>query len=117
MPYKFFYIPVPWSGDAEAELNAFLKRHAIQSIDRELVTLDGQAGWTFSIAYNEGGGDAQKRKSGPDYREVLNAADFDVFSQLRQLRKRFAEEQQVPRGPAQHPVPTLRAKSRGPVGE
>lgn len=97
MPYKFFYVPALWPEHAEAELNAFLKRHAVQSVDRELVIENGQAGWSLCVAYLEKNtADPSKRKPGVDYREVLNPTDFDVFSELRRLRKQIAEQQQIP---------------------
>jgi superfamily II DNA helicase RecQ len=97
--YKFFYIPVRSPADAEAELNAFLARHTVQTVDRQFIAAGEHSAWSLCVVYDEArepGGQHNRRKGGIDYREVLDASDFDVFSELRRLRKRLAEEQAVP---------------------
>ncbi len=37
MPFKFFIVPIQDSGNAEAELNAFLRGKKILSVDRRWV--------------------------------------------------------------------------------
>jgi len=101
MEYKFFHIPALWPADGEAALNAFLARHAIQTVDRQFISAGSQSAWSLCVAYeprlsSDGVKQTKARKGSIDYREVLSANDFDVFSELRRLRKQRAEEQAVP---------------------
>ena len=98
MPYKFFYIPAQWPESAEAELNAFLAKHAVQSVDKYFHCESSVCGWYLSVAYQNTSQDTAKprRRSGIDYREVLNDDDFEVFDELRRLRKQLSEELAVP---------------------
>ncbi|NOZ53457.1 MAG: hypothetical protein GXP08_10020 [Gammaproteobacteria bacterium] len=98
MQYKFFYIPAHWPADAEAEVNSFLTGHAIQTVDRQFISAGKQSGWSLCVVYELSSkqNPSLRKKGSIDYREVLDAADFDVYAELRRLRKRLAEEQAVP---------------------
>ena len=99
MAYRFFYVPARSPEPAETELNDFLLRHRVQTVDRQFVAAGEHSAWCLCVAYDEtrdGESRARRTKGGIDYREVLAPADFDVYSELRRLRKRLAEEQAVP---------------------
>lgn len=98
MQYKFFYIPAHWPADAEAEVNSFLTGHAIQTVDRQFISAGEQSGWSLCVVYELSSkqNPSLRKKGSIDYREVLDAADFDVYAELRRLRKQLAEEQAVP---------------------
>lgn len=102
MALQFFSIPVRYPDDATQALNGFLRQHHVLSVDRHLIADGANSVWTVCVEYHPG------RSSGPhsagtvsskskvDYREVLNAEDFAVFAQLRQLRKELAAVEAVP---------------------
>ena len=98
MPYRIFTIPVHGGNAATEELNAFLAGHRIAQVDREFVADGGNSQWTFCVSYL--GDDARPGKPGKppkvDYREVLNEADFALFSKLRMVRKQIADGEGVP---------------------
>ncbi len=92
------------SGEAEAELNRFLASHRVASVDRQWVS-DGQhSAWALCVTYvgasgattPASAGTSRSSKRSVDYREVLSAEDFEVFSNLRTLRKQAAEREGVP---------------------
>lgn len=87
-----------WPDEAETELNQFLASHAIQMVDRSFYSDSGDAGWCLCVAYDENPVQtgARRKRSAVDYREVLPPADFDVFSELRNLRKSLAQQQGIP---------------------
>lgn len=102
MQLRFFQIPVD-GGAAEEELNKFLRSHRVLRIDREMTRRESSPAWAVSVEYLEGAGPSastsgtrrsEERKV--DYKEVLNTADFSVFSELRELRKSLAEAEGVP---------------------
>lgn len=99
MAFRVFAIPTGDDGRAAEELNAFLRRVRVLSVQKALLP-DGSA-WSFCIdfaehdtpARSEGG---RARPPKVDYREVLSPEDFEVFARLRAERKATAEAQGVP---------------------
>ena len=82
-------------GDAEEEMNRFLRSAKVVSIDRQLV--QPESCWSFCVTYldrNTVSGCDHKEKV--DYRSVLDESSFAVFSQLRAIRKHLAEVDAVP---------------------
>ena len=101
MALRFFTVPVSDSAVSEAELNGFLACHKILSIDRQLVVLGLNSFWAICVDYLNGpaGGTAplaNLSRSRVDYKTILSAAEFDVFSRLRQLRKDLSQVEAVP---------------------
>jgi superfamily II DNA helicase RecQ len=101
MQLKMFSIPALDPGDAVEEMNVFLRTHRILSLDRRLVGADATAFWAVSVEYLERGAEGTgvngaRSKDKVDYKEVLNPADFAVFSKLRELRKAIAEKEAIP---------------------
>jgi len=99
MQYAPFLLPLH-SGSAEQdELNRFLRGKRIIQTRKELVTTDGASHWAILVEYLENpeksSGD-QQIKNKVDYKEILNAADFSLFSKLREVRKKLAEDNGLP---------------------
>ena len=99
LQYASFLIPLyPDSAEQEV-LNRFLRGHRIVQTRKELATTDGVSGWAVLVEYldsPEKGGGEQQIKGKVDYKEILNAADFSLFSKLREIRKKLAEENGLP---------------------
>lgn len=97
MQYKFFTIPATHPGDAEEELNRFLRGNRVVAVQKELVRHDGASLWSLCVEYLEGRG-ASGKTGAPrvDYRELLSTEDFAVFTRLRDKRKELANAEAVP---------------------
>lgn len=102
MQFEVFTVPAG-GGEAMAELNRFLGSHRVIGVEKHLVTVVGSGPvWVFCVEYLQGYGVERRVGSGGtgvakvDYREVLDAADFAVFSRLREVRKAMAEKEGVP---------------------
>lgn len=100
MRVKFFAIPALDPAGGEAELNAFLAQHHISSIDRELVTTSQGVFWMLAVTYVDSASRVQSAsraaRDKTDYKEVLTPEDFQVYAELRRLRKELAEREGVP---------------------
>ena len=93
MKFRTFFYPVPGEG-AHEDSNAFLASHRVVDVRCNLVQ-DGRY-QVFTVEYLEGAEPAgQRREPRIDYREKLSEPEFAVFSQLRDLRRRLAEEEGV----------------------
>ncbi|MBY0227916.1 MAG: HRDC domain-containing protein [Gemmataceae bacterium] len=103
MPYKFFVVPIMDNGQAEAELNAFLRSHRVLNSSREWVAQGTSSFWCFCVDYLDGPASLGVKPGKPaearpkvDYRERLAPDDFAVFARLREARKNLAAAEQVP---------------------
>ena len=97
MKYKIITIPVVSPEEKNRELNSFLSTHKIIQVEKATIQDSGHAFWTFSIEYIESEKyPKQQVKTKIDYREVLSAEDFAVYSRLRELRKEMAFREGVP---------------------
>ncbi|MEZ4468394.1 MAG: HRDC domain-containing protein [bacterium] len=97
MRYHFAAIPVLDPAAAAAELNRFLASHQVLGVDRQLIFDGQQSLWSVCVSYQEGEARPEPpRKGGVDYKELLSAEDFAVFSALRVLRKELAEREGIP---------------------
>lgn len=100
MNLKFFTIPVWNAATPEAELTAFCSNHTVIDIERHFVENGGKAYWAVCVIWTEAGSGAPKRDSSArnkiDYKEVLSPEDFQIYAQLRELRKTLAERDGVP---------------------
>lgn len=97
MSLAFFWVPAMQPGQAEQELNAFLRSHRILTLCRQFVA-DGQASaWAIAVEYLAGAVPSpQTGKSKVDYREVLDPETFAVFATLRACRQELAQKDAVP---------------------
>jgi superfamily II DNA helicase RecQ len=100
MPFEFIQIPANGQGSAKEELNKLLRGGRIASVRKEFVPNGEDSFWAFCIEFLDGvlGTDKGRSGSAPkvDYKEVLSAEDFAVFSKLRDLRKALAEKEAIP---------------------
>jgi superfamily II DNA helicase RecQ len=100
MPFEFIQIPANGQGSAKEELNKLLRGGRIASVRKEFVPNGEDSFWAFCIEFLDGplGTDKTRGGSGPkvDYKEVLSAEDFAVFSKLRDLRKEFSDKEAIP---------------------
>jgi hypothetical protein len=94
LQYASFLLPLH-SGSAEQdEMNRFLRGHRIVQTRKELASIDDVSCWAILVEYldspDKSIGD-QQIKNKVDYKEILNAMDFSLFSKLREVRKKLAE--------------------------
>ncbi|MEI6524823.1 MAG: HRDC domain-containing protein [Planctomycetota bacterium] len=80
MPMRTFMIPVTDCGDACDAMNQFMRHVRVLSTDRRFVEIGLQSFWSILV----------------DYLEVLDPEAFARFAQLREFRKRLAQEEGVP---------------------
>ncbi len=108
MQFQFFWIPVGDPAAAAAALNRTLAEQRVVQVDSDFVQSGQLAGWAICVqsavvvekkatpAQSGGGHSQQPLASKVDYRDVLSAEDFAVFSELRVWRKKRAAEEGVP---------------------
>lgn len=77
---RTFMIPVTDCGDACDAMNQFMRHVRVLSTDRRFVEIGLQSFWSILV----------------DYLEVLDPEAFARFAQLREFRKRLAQEEGVP---------------------
>ena len=84
--------------DEQEALNRFLRGRRVVQIRKELVITDGASQWAILVEYLESPlkSTGEPVKGKVDYKEILNAADFLLFSKLREVRKKLAEENGLP---------------------
>ncbi len=90
--FNTFFIPISDEGQAQEELNVFLRSKRVLMVDKAFA----DTGWTFCVEWIEGG-KVQSSKSKPkvDYREILSVEEFSLFSKLRDKRKQLASRDGV----------------------
>jgi superfamily II DNA helicase RecQ len=98
LQYAPFLLPL-WPDSPEQEaLNRFIRAHRIIQTRKELVCVESQTHWAILVEYL----DAPLKESGEtgksrvDYKEILSAEDFALFSKLREVRKKLAEDNGLP---------------------
>ena len=98
MQFKIFTIPVTDDGTALEEMNRFLRSHKVLEAEQQLISTKSGAHWHFCIKYlaNAQPESKSQNTSKIDYKEVLDEKTFAVFSILREIRKKIAEEAGMP---------------------
>ena len=101
MQVKIFTVPILGNDAIIDEMNGFLRSHKVLTIDKTCTTVGTQAYWTFCIIYLPQGSNGfaqgqQSKSTKVDYKEVLDADTFAIFSQLRTIRKQLAEQDAIP---------------------
>ena len=98
MQFKIFTIPIADDGTAIDEMNRFLRAHKVLESEQQLVSTKNGTFWHFCIKYlaNAQPDSKPQNLSKIDYKEVLDDKTFSVFSVLREIRKKIAEEEGMP---------------------
>ena len=103
MQFKVFRIAVSGDGEAEEELNKFLRSHRIVTVQRELARMVSGTFWCFCVEYIDQvikspttSSSFSKKGERVDYKDVLSENDFMVFSKIRDLRKELAMTESIP---------------------
>ncbi|MDH6535215.1 helicase [Parabacteroides sp. 52] len=99
MQIKLFNIPVSDTGVLMDEMNTFLRGHKVLDMEQKLIQSDHGGSWCFCIRYIEGPHPSPVPPHGVhkkvDYKEVLSAEIFAIFSHLRECRKQLSKEHGV----------------------
>jgi len=99
LQYASFLLSLHADNTEQESLNRFLRGHRIVQTRKELVSTEGPSNWAILVEYldnpDKSTGD-QQIKSKVDYKEILNAVDFALFSKLREVRKKLAEDNGLP---------------------
>jgi len=99
LQYASFFLPLHSSSAEQDELNRFLRGHRIVQTRKELVATEGTHHWAILVEYlnnPEKNNVEQNVKNRVDYKEILSAGDFSLFSKMREVRKKLAEENGLP---------------------
>lgn len=90
-----FFIPLSDGGDAQGELNAFLRGHRVLQIEKAFAG----NGWALCVEWVDGNSAVAGRtpyQKRIDYRAVLEPEVFERFVRLRERRKDIAHKDGVP---------------------
>lgn len=95
-----FQFRIPGDEDL-SRLNDFFRKNQIVSVSRELIQLKDGAILVFIVETSDSNArnnhvPEAKKTAKIDYREILDQAQFEMFSKLRELRKQMAEAEGVP---------------------
>lgn len=101
MQLKIFTIPIVDGEERNEEMNRFMRGHRVVTVDKQFCMVGDLACWSFCVTYVEGAMPTALSKSSEqrekvDYREILDAPTFAIFSRLREIRKIIAAEDAVP---------------------
>lgn len=101
MQLKIFTIPIVDGDERNDEMNRFLRGHRVVTVEKQFCLVGDMACWSFCVTYVEGTvptapSKMTEQREKVDYREVLDAPTFSVFSRLREIRKAIAAEDAVP---------------------
>ena len=94
MPFHLFQFPLPCHGDLD-ELNRFLAGHRVVSVRERIVESSGAALLVF-VVETVGQPEPRAGRGRVDYRDELDADDFELFRKLRDVRKTLSEAEGVP---------------------
>ena len=98
LQYASFLIPLYQGSDEQEELNRFLRAHRIVQTRKELILKENESQWAILVEYldNQVKASGETVKSKIDYKEILSPEVFSLFSKLREVRKKLAEENGLP---------------------
>ena len=96
MEFRIFQYPLPCESQPE-DLNQCLSNHRVASVKQYLSETDGTPMLIFVVQLT--GSDSNNlssKKERIDYRKILSADDYEVFNDLRDIRKNLAEQEGLP---------------------
>ena len=102
MKIQFFSVDALEPEEDQEIIDDFCTRHRLVSVDKRFVERGEFCYWSVCVTYLEPSSSPVKptkavdKRGQIDYREILAADDFAVYSQLRDLRKTIADTEKVP---------------------
>ena len=102
VPFRVFVIPLLYADAATEELNSFLASHRIVQIERRWMDQGNQSSLAFCVEYvltsptTDRNPKSQLSRNRIDYKTILSADEFTIFSLLRELRKELSQQEGVP---------------------
>ncbi|MEO1413407.1 MAG: HRDC domain-containing protein [Bacteroidota bacterium] len=98
MQIKIFTIPIHDGELLNEELNRFLRSKRVLQTEIQLVQHGQGTFWTFCIQYLEDNPTkpVSRGRKKVDYKEVLDEASFQRFTEMRQIRRQLAQEEGIP---------------------
>lgn len=98
MQIKVFTVPFYGGERQNEEMNVFLRTHKVVDIEQ---AFSQEHGWTFCVKYVDSAtvdslNEFHGKKGKPDYKEILDAQQFALFSELRKARKEIAAAEAIP---------------------
>lgn len=99
LQYRYFMIPAGDSQDEEEKMNRFIRSVKVVKIKQKFSDRGEGIYWCVSVEYipdNKTSAEYTKNKEKIDYKEILSPDDFEIFSKLRDWRKKIAERDGVP---------------------
>ena len=98
LQYASFLLPLHSDSTEQDELNRFLRGHRVVQTRKELASIEGTSHWAILVEYLDSldKNSNETIKGKVDYKEILNDQDFSLFSKLRGIRKKLAEENGLP---------------------
>lgn len=77
-----------------------MRSHQIVSIEKRPVFESQRSGWSLLVEYAGKNDEGSKGKAGgqpkTDWRAILSSEEYSMFNELRDLRKKLAEEKAIP---------------------
>ncbi|MBP9134491.1 MAG: HRDC domain-containing protein [Saprospiraceae bacterium] len=95
MQYKIISVPLNHGEEQEEDLNLFLRTHKVLEIEKRFVE-NGVLQWSFCIGYTSGKPRDITSHAKVDYQQELSTEDFLRFEKLRAIRKKVADQLQIP---------------------
>jgi superfamily II DNA helicase RecQ len=98
MQYAFFKISTTSPSVGSHELNQFIKTHRIVNVEKQFHSEGADGYWSFCLQWQEQYQESSTARDASkiDYKAVLSAEQFAIFSLLRERRKQIAEQDGVP---------------------
>lgn len=95
MQIKLFTIPINSVEDYNEELNRFLRGNRIIEIEKHLIQAATGVYWCLYVSYAPVAYTEPGTKEKIDYRSVLSNEQFAIFSALREIRKKIANDENL----------------------
>ena len=95
MQIKLFTVPVGLVNDHNEEINLFLRANKVVEFEKKFIENDKGAFWCFYISYIPVNAVDKEHKEKIDYMKVLDQNAFKIFSKLRDMRKKIANDEGV----------------------
>ncbi len=93
MQIKIITVPILGGEAINEDLNVFLRTKKVIQLEKQMVVSNGSAFWCFCVTWIDG---TAPDKEKVDYKKVLDEVTFQRFSKLREIRKRLAQDEDVP---------------------